>query len=194
MDIFEAARQYNFGKLQEYIRQGGNVNVCDENGYSLLNCFVRGYVEAEGLFDDHECMVRGTPLEKRTRPIERELNFLFTCGADPNLCRMVNGETETALRAAVCAGDYYLTEYLLRQGANPEVRLFEETSEYSAEYWLLEEMDTWIMDDANEREAEMAAGIAQLLWEYGLKTWSGFCIDMSPDCGVVDIHSINTRY
>ena len=45
MDIFHAARHYEFDRIKEYIMQGGEVKVCDECGLSLLTCFVQGYFE-----------------------------------------------------------------------------------------------------------------------------------------------------
>ena len=51
-----------------------------------------------------------------------------------------------------------MVEYLPEHGVNPKVRLFEKTSEYSTEYWLLKEMDVQIMNDASQDEA--AADVA----------------------------------
>lgn len=38
--IFDAAMDYDFESVRIYAESGGNLNICNERGYSLLTCFV----------------------------------------------------------------------------------------------------------------------------------------------------------
>ena len=166
--IFEAALQFDFEAIRTYVENGNDLNVCDHSGYSLLTCFIKGYYsfgclapEDEVLFEVHdECdydfwdayvyQYQKSPLGERSHDFLKKLEFLFSHGADPNLCIMVEDMTETALMQSVCWQDYYLTKYLLEHGANPGVWLFPERDykQWDQEYWLMDELDIAIMNGA----------------------------------------------
>ena len=114
----------------------------------------------------------------------------------PNLCVIVDGETETALMHAVCRHDYYLCKYLLEHGADPGVRLFTKPDYETRdrEYWLMDELDISIMNGDKGEAAAVTLRVAQLLWEYGLREWSGYCIDVDQKIGVTGGHPMRVLF
>lgn len=199
MTIFEESKNYNFDEVKKYILDGGDINVCNEEGHSILTCFINGYYrfgefltpEEERLLKEHEDddeytsaflpAVLKTPLNERKNDIFNQIEYLFNHRADPNLCIMVDGWTETALMNAVSHLDFYLVKYLLEHGADPGVWLFDDhkfIDKEDKEYWLIEEMDYAIFSgDARGECEKLVRDIAGLLKEYGLQNWSGFAID-----------------
>lgn len=106
------------------------------------------------------------------KTILEELDYLFKCGADSNLCEIIDGYTETPLYVATCiCQDYYLTKYLLEHGADPGVWLFDENESPrdKPEKFLIEHMDIMIMNGSKEQQADNIREIAQLLRDYELK-------------------------
>ncbi len=208
-----AATAHNFEQIKAYVLSGGDINICDEDGSSLLTDFVSSYLEKLTPEEDEACSKHPEydyafwdyfvpeylfiPLEQRESGIKEKLDFFFEHGADPNLCVMVDGATETALSCAVTDQDYYLTKYLLEHGADPAIHLFEDTTVESIdgkEYWLMDHLDFYIMDGDKGKQAQIVLAIAQLLWEYGLKNWRGYCIDIDPETGVTGCHPLQPKY
>lgn len=153
--IFERAKEYDFEAIKDYIEQGGEINICNEAGVSLFASFVEGYLmeanECEEVakketfpmhdeydydfWDSYVYDFQITPLDKRRHNIKAELEYLLEQGADPNLCRLVKGMTETALYYAVCIyQDYYLTKFLLEKGADPCVWLFDKNERFGEKH------------------------------------------------------------
>ena len=212
--IFEAAWQFDFDAVRTYVENGKDLNVCDHRGYSLLTCFIMGYYslgcltpEEEKLLELHdECdydfwdayvyQYQKQPLEERPDDFLKKLEFLFAHGADPNLCVMEEYGTETALMQSVCWKDYYLTKYLLEHGANPGVWLFPKRDDQQSdrEYWLMDELDIAIMNGAKGEAAINILRVAQLLWEYGLRDWGGYCIELDKAGGVTGGHPAGVLY
>ena len=215
--VFKAAKGYSFNKIKEYLEAGGDINICDSDGISILTYFIEAYLNhehndeeerKEELFGSHDEYdydfwdsyiydYQITPLGKRKYRILQELDYLLAKGVDPNLCEIVDGDAETPLYVTVCVfKDYYLTKYLLEHGADPGVWLFDENESPrdKPEDFLIEHMDVEILHGAKGRQAENVVAIAQLLWEYGLKGWTGFCIDVEPENGVKGFHSIRVRW
>lgn len=202
--IFEAAARYDFEAIHAYAEDGGNLNICNDKGHSLLTCFVDGYYAYEDndpeelalyeihdecdddFWDSYVCKIQRTPLEARASGILEKLEYFFAHGADPNLCVIVDGLTETALMRSVCRRDYYLTRYLLEHGADPGVWLSEKPDYETRdrEYWLMDELDISIMNGDKGDAAAVTLRVAQLLWEYGLRDWNGYCIEIDKDTGV----------
>ena len=213
-----AAIAHNFSQIKQYVLSGGDINLLNEEGHSLLTCFVRSDLpeytpEEDEEFDKHPeedydfrhsfvPQYLLTPLAQRQDPLyeemsfQDELDFFFAHGADPNLCRMVNGMTETPLMWAVVNQDYYLTKYLLEHGADPAVQLFADSiiAADNKEYWLMDHLDIYIMDGDMGNLAQLDLAIAQLLWEYGLKNWNGYCIDIDAEKGVTGGHSMKVLF
>lgn len=212
--IFEAATSNDFDAIRAYVEKGNNLNICNDRGLSLLTCFIDGYYAYEetdpeelALYDLHDefdydfwdsyvFKIQRTPLEARSSGILEKLDYLFAWGVDPNLCVLVDGMTETALMHAVCRHDYYLTKYLLEHGADPGVWLFakEHYETRDREYWLMDELDISIMNGDKGDAAAVILRVAQLLWEYGLRDWSGYCIDIDKNTGVTGGHSMRVLF
>ena len=107
------------------------------------------------------------PLEKRKSGILPQLDFFFEHGVDVNLCGLPkDGSVMTPLAIAVCDEDYYLTEYLLKHGAVPKVRLFDEWSVRQDETFLADHMSS-LLEDARGERARNAEAIDKLLSDYG---------------------------
>ena len=212
--IFEAAANYDFAAIRAYVESGNDLNICDDRGHSLLTCFIDGYYDLEdedpeelALYDIHDesdydfwdsyvFKIQRTPLEERPEGILEKLDYLFSRGIDPNLCVLVEEMTETALMYAVCRHDYYLTKYLLEHGADPGVWLFtkEPWETRDREYWLMDELDISIMHGDKGDAAAVTLCVAQLLWEYGLRDWGGYCIDIDKNTGVTGGHSMKVLF
>lgn len=212
--IFEAATGYDFDAIRAYVEKGNNLNICNDKGFSLLTCFIDGYYDHEetdpeelALFDLHDefdydfwdsyvFKIQRTPLEARSSGILKKLDYLFAHGANPNLCVIVDGATETALMHVVCRHDYYLCKYLLEHRADPGVWLFSKPDyeKRDREYWLMDELDISIMNGDKGEAAAMTLRVAQLLWEYGLQDWSGYCIDIDKNTGVTGGHPMRVLF
>jgi hypothetical protein len=212
--IFEAAAIFDFEVIRTYAEDGNSLNICNNKGHSLLTCFIDGYYthgdadpEELALYDLHDefdydfwdayvFKIQRTPLEARSSGILEKLEFVFTQGVNPNLCVMVGGATETALMHAVCRHDYYLCKYLLEHGADPGVWLFpkEDYEKRDREYWLMDELDISIMNGDKGEAAAVTLQVAQLLWEYGLRDWSGYCIDIDKNTGVTGGHPMRVLF
>ena len=48
----------------------------------------------------------------------------------------------------------------------------------------MDELDISIMNGDKGEAAAVTLRVAQLLWEYGLREWSGYCIDVDQKIGV----------
>lgn len=212
--IFEAAEDQDLAAIRAYAEAGKDLNICNGKGHSLLTCFVDGYYahqdtdpEELALYELHDefdydfwdayvFKFQRTPLEERSGGLKETLDCLFAWGADPDLCVLVDGMTETALMHAVCHRDPYLTKYLLEHGADPGVWLFEKDPHevQDREYWLMDELDISIMNGDKGAAAAVTLRVAQLLWEYGLRDWSGYCIEIHKDTGVTGAHPLRVLF
>ena len=212
--IFEKAYTYDFPALKDYILSGGEINITDKDGSSLFAEFILGYVrfgdcpegEEKELVDTHEnddeflqsyvYKYQKTPLHKRKSGIKQQLDFLFKHGADPNLYRPTSINSNTPLIYAVCDFDYFLSKYLLEHGADPGLPLFNDEYDIKdgKDYWLMDELDIAIMNGVRGELASHLLALAQLLWEYGLRDWNGYCITVDKEKGVMDGHSPRVKY
>jgi len=216
--LFEHAYNYHFDELQKYVIDGGDINICDTDGCSLLYQFIVEYLNYGDVpseferqlcdsHDDSDCDFwdsyvfewQLTPLENRKSNIYHQLEFLFAYGADPNLCIWKNDMRETPLMMAVCNQDFYLTKYLLEHGADPGLWLFQpddcDDLRLGKEYWLMDEMDIAIINGSKGKQADIILSIAHLLWKHGLNgDWSGYCINIDPEKGVIGSHPMRMLY
>ena len=183
-DLFNRAFEYDFQAIVDYVKLGGDLNVINGDGESLFCVFLDGYTnegdtspeeqrELESHSDDYDFWeshldARLTiPLEKRKSGILPQLDFFFEHGVDVNLCGLPkDGSVMTPLAIAVCDEDYYLTEYLLKHGAVPKVRLFDEWSVRQDETFLADHMSS-LLEDARGERARNAEAIDKLLSDYG---------------------------
>lgn len=61
-------------------------------------------------------------------------------------------------------------------------------------YWLMDELDISIMNGDKGAAAAVTLRVAQLLWEYGLRDWSGYCIEIHKDTGVTGAHPLRVLF
>lgn len=203
-ELFNSASLHEFEKLKNYVLSGGNLNILNEEGHSLLTAFIRSYDpewtdKEENEFDNHPneedefwytfvpqyCFI---PLDHRESSIKEDLDFFFEYGADPNLYALIDEEAETALLWAIVNEDYYLTKYLLEHGAIPGINLYREPPVLSPDgqdYCLMDYIDCRYSLGAKGLHAQNLLAIAQLLWDYGLKNWSGNSLTIDPHNGVL---------
>ena len=199
-----ASIAHNIGQIKAFVLAGGEINTLNEEGHSLLTAFVRSYnpewtAEEESEFDRHPdenddfwfafvpqyCFI---PLDHRESSIKEDLDFFFEYGADPNLYALIDEEAETALLWAIVNEDYYLTKYLLEHGAIPGINLYREPPVLSPDgqdYCLMDYIDCRYSLGAKDLHAQNLLAIAQLLWDYGLKNWSGNSLTIDPHNGVL---------
>ena len=213
--IFDAACACDFPYIEEYVRNGGDLNICDSSGKSVLAHFVYGYLRFDHscseqeilLWDEHEdddddeyllSFVPAKlmmPLSERNDGICEQLTFFMDQGANVNLCVMNDGVVDTPLLHSVEFSDYYLAEYLLEQGADPGQRITDDGDLVDGkDYYLLEELDIAIMNGARGDYVECALKIAALLYRYGLTDWCGHCLEFDPENHRVFCHGLRLMY
>ena len=198
-NIFQAADTHKFSAIKRYVDNGGDINICSKHGLSLLTLFVGSY-EPEYTREEDEltkpisedddffwggfvpsCLL--TPLQDRKSGIYKKLEYFFENGADPNRYVRVDGFAKTALMIAVIRHDYYLVKYLLEHGADPTIHAY--SAYRDKDYSMFEHMDSLTFDFFHGDLHKINLAIAQLLWEYGLKGWSGTYIIIDEKTGVV---------
>lgn len=199
-NIFQAADTHKFSAIKRYVDNGGDINICNKYGLSLLTLFVGSYrpeyTKAEDELDktisEDDDLFWGRfvpsylfiPLEERKSGIHKKLEYFFEHGADPNRYVRVDGYAETALMIAVKQDDYYLVKYLLEHGADPTIDHYIYAYR-DKDYSMFESMDSLSFDFYYGDRLKINLAIAQLLWEYGLKGWSGTNIIINRRTGVV---------
>lgn len=171
-DIFQAARKLDFPKIRRYVLDGGDVNIFDKNGRSLITVLIENYLvkwqeyysdaekelidemnenKKEDFLDGYLCEELRKPLDERVIDIKSELDFLIDHHADLNIGKDDgDGDIETPLMMTVGNLDYYMTEYLIEKGANPRVKLSDEETSNSIhegiDYYLMEQVDIEIFN------------------------------------------------
>ena len=58
----------------------------------------------------------------------------------------------------------------------------------------MDELDISIMNGDKGEAAAVTLRVAQLLWEYGLREWSGYCIDVDQNIGVTGGHPMRVLF
>ena len=166
--VFEAAQDHKFSAIKRHVDNGGDINLCDKYGRSLLTLFIASYnpeytSEEKELLEEQPFeanMFMGTfapkfwfiPLQERKSGIYKKLEYFFEHGADPTVC--ISTERCERLDSGM---DYFLFSFL------------------EARSVTIERDDRLITNWA----------ISQLLWEHGLKGWSGTAIEIDPNIGVI---------
>ena len=169
-EVLKRAEAYDYDAVRAYLEQGGNPEIYDREGASLLAVLLRGYYdsvfysdpeeaaflrehgEGDGELYRHVNPLCRVPLDKRPYGIRDKIDDLLARGIGINAVGWKEAEeeygpgdawVETPLFHAVVHCDYCMTEYLLEKGADPWQRLFSEGNydEQEHEYWLLEHMD-----------------------------------------------------
>lgn len=209
--VFDAAYACDFPYIEEYVRNGGDLNICNTEGISLFAMFVDGYLQDSSseqeilLLDEHDeddtyvlSFVPAKlmkPLLERNDGICDQLQFFVDHGVDVNLCDLSGGITSTPLLFAVCCSDYYLAEYLLEHGADPGQRITDDGDLINGKsYYLMEELDIAIMNGARGDYVNCALKIAGLLYRYGMTDWNGYCIEFDKESHRVFAHDLRLMY
>ena len=152
-EVFEKADSYQFEAVKEYLEQGGDIEVYDKDGNSLLSALLNAYYrlvfykdpDEAKLQEEHEdddeyfqhvnkyCRM---PLEERPHKIKEQIDYLMSKGIGPNAVGWEEATenakqyqydspcVKTPLMHAVIHCDYCMVQYLLEKGADPGQKLF----------------------------------------------------------------------
>ena len=215
--VLKKASAYDFAAVKEYIEQGGDIEVYDGDGRSLLSALLNAYYclvfysdPEEARFqeehdDDEESHLHVNkycrmPLEARPHRIKEQIDYLIGKGIGVNAVGWKEAEehqeiapaVETPLFHAVVHCDYCMTKYLLELGADPCQKLFSD-GDYDIdgyEDWLIEHLDIYIFNGDRGPAADNELEIAALLMHYGLDKWrGGMCIDVDHETRTICGHN-----
>ncbi len=219
-ELFEKIADYDFRVIKDYLENGGDIEVYDRYGNSILSAFIESYYYhvyysdpddmqfLEEHYDDEEYHKHVNKYSKillgdRPHLIKEQIDYLIRKGVTPNAVGWKEAKeeqewaprVETPLFHSVVNCDYCMTEYLLKNGADPRQKLFSDGDydEVGYEDWLIEHLDIYIFNgdcgDAGTNDLEIAA----LLMHYGLDQWSGgMCIDVDKE--KLTIHGHSSRF
>ncbi len=221
-ELFDKAADYDFDAIKEYLEGGGDIEVYDGGGNSLLSALLEAYYrhvyssdpdEAKFLeehdddaeYHNHVNKYSKIPLEDRPHSIKEQVDYLMGKGITPNAVGWKEAEedqewapcVETPLFHSVVNCDYCMTEYLLKNGADPGQKLFTDGSydEDGYEDWLLEHLDIYIFNGDRGNAGTNDLEIAALLMHYGLDQWpGGMCIDVDKENRTICGHSPRMMY
>lgn len=221
-EVFQKAFDYDFDAIKDYLEQGGNPEIFDEDGDGLLWAFLDGYYRhvydrepdevkfLEEHDDDEEYYTHvhkfaRMPLEERPHPIKEQMDYLLAKGVGVNSVDWEQAEAhqeydvcvETPLVHSVVKCDYCMTKYLLEHGADPAQRLFSDGDYERLGYedWLLDHLDIYIMNGDHGDAGTLDVEIAALLMHYGLDQWpGGYCIDVDKENRTICGHSLQTKF
>ncbi|MBR5595863.1 MAG: hypothetical protein IKW30_00455 [Lachnospiraceae bacterium] len=149
--------------------------------------------ESELSFWEEEIFI---PLEERKSGVFEALEYLV-----PRERNINNESAITALELAVGHIDYYMAEYLIAHGANPN--FWEEREEELKEpgphnNWYLEDLDVAVINDLEiEHEVvyEHVLKLIKLLTEAGeLESFSGLCLAYDSETGEIELHKLRMKY
>ena len=204
-EALKKAHEYDFDVVREYLEQGGDPEVYDNWGNSLLSALLSGYYDKvfendpdelrfycehdnDEEFCTHVFKYCRMPLEERPHPIREQSEWLIKKGIGVNAVNWeaARGEdgiarsVESPLLHAVEHRDYCMIKFLLENGADPAQRLFaEDPWDPGYEDYLIEDMDVRIMNGDRGDSMMLDLEIASLLMQYGLDQWEGGqCIEV----------------
>ena len=185
-DVIEAAKNYNFDAVKEFLSEKNSVNKLSPLGSSLFTIFVAGYYntfEYEEIRDDEEAFFHPEvllPLSERKDPIEEQLLYLLSLEANPNLLLLNDGDSELALQYAVANLDIPMIELniLLKHGADPKtwVSIDEKIeAKYPYSHWNMDDLDITLINGVpNKKETiDLVIKAAVLLAQNGIEEYYG---------------------
>lgn len=221
-EVFEKADSYQFDFVQEYLEQGGNAEIYDEYGSSLLTALLDAYYrlvfnkdpdEAQFLaehddddeYHQHVNKYCRMPLEERPHRIKEQIDYLMDKGIGVNAVDWEAATAknpddpcvETPLMQTVFHCDYCMAKYLLEKGADPGQKLFSHGSydEVGYEDWLLEHMDIYLFNGDYGDAGNLDVEMVALLMHYGLDQWSGgYCIDVDKENRMIQGHGPHMKF
>lgn len=222
VEILRLAGEYHFDEVREYLEAGGNREVYDGYGNSLLSLIIKGYYAHEYLDPDEAALYKKeeeearlhsnvdrysrVPLDERPHRIKEQIEYLLDKGIGINSVGWQEASrywkdspmVETPLLWAVVYMDYGMVKYLLEKGADPGVRMFsdEDYSVYDGqEYWLMDHLAYYLLDDFIGDAAVNIVDIMALLMHHGLEQWSGlFDIDVDHERRIISIPGYSCGY
>ena len=221
-ELFDKASAYDFDAVKDYLESGGDIEVYDGGGNSLLSALLEAYYrlvyfedpdeakfieehEDDEEYYNHVNKYSKMPLEERPHAIKEQIDYLMKKGISLNAVGWEEAEedweeppsVETPLYHAVTASDYCMTEYLLKNGADPRLKLYSDAyyDKYGYTDCLLDFLDLYIVDGDRGDAATNDLEIAALLMHYGLDQWSGgMCIDVDKENRTICWHSPRMLY
>lgn len=173
-DVFRAADDMNFDEIKAIITNGeASINALNNDHEPILAVFLYSYycyllrsVEcAEGFHKEPKDL--NLPLDQRSYDIKSIIDWFIENGANLNTPSAEIGDTSKVLFEAVQVTDYYLAEYLLSLGADPN-------GCYGIPYkndvgnYFLEHTDPILRNlPLDSKENEMLPRMRALLLKYG---------------------------
>lgn len=221
-EVLKKARKYDFPAVKEYLEHGGDTEVYNEAGMSILTAFLEGYYTQ--VFDNDPDEIRfyskntdaeeyhshvfkycRMPLEDRPHPIKDQVEWLMKKGIGINAVGWKEAQenfdfapyVETPLMQAVTNRDYCMTKYLLENGADPTQKLFTDGNydRDGFESWLIEDMDINIVNGDIGDSMMLDLEIASILMHYGLDQWEGgLCIEVDHENRRIRGHGLNMQH
>ena len=216
-EVLDKAGWYDFDAVREYLEQGGDPEVYDGDGQSLLSLLLQAYYhfvfyedpEETAFQEEHEddeefyrhlnkyCRM---PLEERPHAMKEKVDYLIAKGIGVNAVGWKEAEehwksmgpcVKTPLFHSVVHCDYCMTKYLLENGADPGQKLFSDGDydQVGYEDWLLDHLDIYLFNGRRGESGENILEIAALLMHYGLDQWpGGMCIDVDKEHRTIEGH------
>ena len=202
--VIHAAEHYDFDTIKKFLENGNNVNQLSSYGSSLFTLFVSGYYdsleypqnnESEEFFHPEVLL----PLSERKDPIEEQLLYLLSKGADPNLIQLNDGDSELALQYAVANLDIPMIEFLLKHGEDPKIWISideKEDARYPYSTCNMDDLDIALMNGAYRRKEayDLVIKAAVLLAQHGIVEYSGCMLSVSKEDREVSVHPMLLRY
>ena len=207
--VFKEANNYDFDAVRDYLESGGEKDVYDVCGNSLLSALLSGYYtrvfdndpeeirfyaehDNDDAFFTHVFRYCRMPLEDRPHPIGKQIEYLLEKGISLNAVSWEEAEkkqkfapcVETPLMHAVEHRDLCMAEFLLKNGADPAQKLFSDGKydRIGYEDWLVEHMDVLIMNGDKGDSRMLDLEITSLLMHYGPEQWEGgMCIEVDRE-------------
>lgn len=185
-----------FRRIQAFADAGKDINRFYDDR-AVLDSFLDSYYQHElcAVTEDAAFNKMLLPLNQRAYPIQEQLDWLLSHGANIN-----DGGEDRPLMNAVSALDAPMTEYLLAHGADPMYDDPEnEIIPYGCGNYYIDDLDIRLLDESFSRNKDpevfkSALRIAVLLAQYGVTNVQTHCITIDGENRTVRIRQAEVRY
>ena len=164
LQLIERVGRLDYDGVEELIRQGANVNGCDEMGDTPINAAAKALAHDHIPFgDDYEERVKAIP---EFRPEERiqMIKLLIEHGADVNLSFY---EEDYPLLAATRMSDLETVQFLLEAGADPNRNAYPEDDPFVEISTALDSAGCAAHIHGGDEHGDAGNTIYELLEKYG---------------------------